>query len=417
MIEDVYRLSPLQEGMLFESLYAPEADAYVVQVSWTLGGDLDPAALRRAWEEIVRRHSVLRTSFHWEELERPHQVVHPEVELPWAEEDWRGVPPEEQERRLEEGRRKGFDLETAPLFRLRLIRLEEGIWRHVWTQHHLLLDGWSISRLLQELFIAYAAFRRGERPVLPPSRPFREYVEWLLRRDPGEAEAFWRRELAGLSAPTALGGSTALRHDFGGRGRLDALLDSESTTALTELARRHRLTLNTFIQGAWALLLARRSGDEDVVFGVVVSGRSAAELPGIETAVGPFINTIPLRARLAPDERLLPWLAGIQERQLEARRFEHSSLVEVQGWSGVPRDRPLFESLMAFEGSLVDPSLEVGIEGVRVLDASANHVSRAPVTLVAVPAGGGLRINLTWDRQRFESSEPGRWIGHLLTLL
>ncbi|HEX5720801.1 MAG TPA: amino acid adenylation domain-containing protein [Thermoanaerobaculia bacterium] len=421
MIEDVYRLSPLQEGMLFESLYAPEADAYVVQVSWTLGGDLDPAALRRAWEEIVRRHSVLRTSFHWEELERPHQVVHPEVELPWAEEDWRGVPPEEQERRLElrteDTRRQGFDLETAPLFRLRLIRLEDGVWRHVWTQHHLLLDGWSISRLLQELFIAYAAFRRGESPVLPPSRPFREYVEWLLRRDPGEAEAFWRSELAGLSAPTDLGGSTALRHDFGGRGRLDALLDSESTTALTELARRHRLTLNTFIQGAWALLLARRSGEEDVVFGVVVSGRSAAELPGIETAVGPFINTIPLRARLAPDARLLPWLAGIQERQLEARRFEHSSLVEVQGWSGVPRDRPLFESLMAFEGSLVDPSLEVGIEGVRVLDASANHVSRAPVTLVAVPAGGGLRINLTWDRQRFTSSEPGRWIGHLLNLL
>jgi amino acid adenylation domain-containing protein len=416
VIEDVYRLSPLQEGMLFESLYAPEADAYVVQVSWTLGGDLDPAALRRAWEEIVRRHAVLRTSFHWEELDHPHQVVHPQVELPWTEEDWRGVPLEEQERRLEEDRRKGLDLETAPLFRLRLIRLEKEVWRHVWTQHHLLLDGWSISRLLQELFIAYAAFRRGTQPVLPPTRPFREYVEWLLRRDPREAEAFWRRELAGFSAPSLLGASTGLRHDFGGRGRLDAFLELESTAALTELARRHRLTLNTLIQGAWALLLARRSGEEDVVFGVVVSGRTAAELPGIETAVGPFINTIPLRARLAPDERLLPWLAGIQERQLEARQFEHSSLVEVQGWSGVPRDRPLFESLMAFEGSLVDPSLEVGIEDVRVLDASANHVSRAPVTFVARPDGGRLHLTLTWDRQRFEPSEPGRWIGHLLTL-
>ncbi|HVG10759.1 MAG TPA: amino acid adenylation domain-containing protein [Thermoanaerobaculia bacterium] len=417
MIEDIYRLSPLQEGMLFESLYAPEADAYVVQVSWTLGGDLDPAALRRAWEEIVRRHAVLRTSFHWEELEQPHQVVHPQVELPWVEEDWRGVPPEECERRLEEDRRKGLDLQTAPLFRLRLIRVEDEVWRHVWTQHHLLLDGWSISRLLQELFIAYAAFRRGAHPVLPPSRPFREYVDWLLRRDPGEAEAFWRRELAGFVTPTALGGSTALRHDFGGRGRLDTFLDPESTAALTELARRHRLTLNTFVQGAWALLLARRSGEEDVVFGVVVSGRSATELPGIETAVGPFINTIPLRARLAPGERLLPWLAGIQERQLEARRFEHSSLVEVQGWSGVPRDRPLFESLMAFEGSLIDPSLAVGIEDVRVLDARANHVSRAPVTFVARPDGGRLHLTLTWDRQRFEPSEPGRWIGHFLTLL
>ncbi|HEX6863424.1 MAG TPA: amino acid adenylation domain-containing protein, partial [Thermoanaerobaculia bacterium] len=421
MIEDVYRLSPLQEGMLFESLYAPEADAYVVQVSWTLGGDLDPAALRRAWEELVRRHAVLRTSFHWEEMERPHQVVHKEVELPWIEEDWRGVPEEERERRLElrmeETRRRGFDFETPPLFRLRLIRLEEDVWRHVWTQHHLLFDGWSVSRILQELLAAYAAFRRGERPVLPPSRPFREYVEWLLRRDPGEAEAFWRRELAGYAAPALLGASPALRHDFGGRGRLDVFLEPGSTAALTELARRHRLTLNTFIQGAWALLLARRSGEEDVVFGVVVSGRSAAELPGIETAVGPFINTIPLRARLAPDERLLPWLAAIQERQLEARRFEHSPLVEVQGWSGVPRDRPLFESLMAFEGSLFDPSMEESTEGVRVLDVRANHVSRTPVTFVATPDGDRLLLTLTWDRQRFESTEPGRWIGHLLTLL
>jgi amino acid adenylation domain-containing protein len=417
VIEDVYRLSPLQEGMLFESLYAPEADAYVIQIVWTLGGDLDPAALRRAWEELVRRHAVLRTSFHWQEMERPHQVVHGEVELPWIEEDWRGVPAAERERRLEEDRRAGFDLETAPLFRLRLLRLEDGVWSHVWTQHHLLLDGWSISRILQELFVAYAACRRGARPELPPARPFREYVEWLLRRDPAEAEAFWRRELEGYAAPALLGGSPALRHDFGGRGRLDAGLDPGSTAALQELAKRRRLTLNTFVQGAWALLLARRSGEEDVAFGVVVSGRSAAELPGIETAVGPFINTIPLRARLAPDERLLPWLAAILERQLEARRFEHSPLVEVQGWSGVPRDRPLFESLLAFEGSLLDPSLEGGAEGVRVLDARANHVSRAPVTFVAVPEGDRLRLTLSWDRGRFEPAEPRRWMGHLLTLL
>ena len=417
MIEDLYRLSPLQEGMLFESLYAAEADAYVVQTCWTLAGDLDPAALRWAWEQIVRRHAVLRTSFHWEEMERPHQVVHREVELPWIEEDWRGVPPDERERRLEQDRREGFDLESAPLFRLRLIRLEDESWSHVWTQHHLLFDGWSTGRLLYELFAAYADFRRGARPALPPARPFREYVEWLLRRDPGEAEAFWRRELAGYSAPPLLGGSPARRHDFGDRGDLVALLDSGSTASLGELARRHRLTLNTFVQGAWALLLARRSGEEDVVFGVVVSGRSAAELPGIETAVGPFINTIPLRARLAPDERLLPWLAGIQERQLEARRFEHSPLVEVQGWSGVPRDRPLFESLLAFEGSLIDPSLEQGIEGVRLLGARVNRVSRTPVTLAAFPEPDGLRLIVSWDRQRFEPAEPARWAGHLLNLL
>jgi amino acid adenylation domain-containing protein len=417
----LYRLSPLQEGMLFECLYAPASDAYVMQSSWTLGGDLDPAALRRAWELIVERHAVLRTSFRWEGLERPYQVEHREVGLPWTEEDWQGVP--EPERRLEErlaaDLRAGFDLRTAPLFRLLLVRLGDGLWNLTWTQHHLLVDGWSISQVLRELFAVYRALRRGLRgespPPLPAVLPFRHYIEWLLRRDPREAEAFWRRELAGFESPTPLGPTDpARRHAFGGQGRVDVVLEA---AALADLARRHRLTLNTLVQGAWALLLGHRAGEEDVVFGVVVSGRSVDELPGIESAVGPFFNTIPLRARIPAGERLIPWLAALQERQLEARRFEHSALVDVHGWSEVPRDQPLFESLLAFEGSLYDPVLAHGIEGVRLLDTRSSHVSRAPVTLVAVPEGETLRLVLLYDRDRFDEGEAGRWSGQLRTLL
>ncbi|HEY3492144.1 MAG TPA: condensation domain-containing protein, partial [Solirubrobacterales bacterium] len=251
MIEDLYRLSPLQEGMLFESLYAP--NAYVMQSSWNLGGDLDPDRLRRAWELIVERHAVLRSSFHWEGMERPHQVVHSEVALPWLEEDWRSVPAGERDRRLEEREkadlRAGFDLEVAPLFRLLLVRLEDGLWSLTWTQHHLLVDGWSLSQVLSELFAIY----RGLESRLPATRPFREYIEWLLRRDPQEAEAFWRRELAGFETPTPLGSSEpARRHAFGGHGRVDVTLE---TAALSDLGRRHKLTLNTLVQGAWALLL------------------------------------------------------------------------------------------------------------------------------------------------------------------
>ncbi|HYG62209.1 MAG TPA: condensation domain-containing protein, partial [Thermoanaerobaculia bacterium] len=423
MIQDVYRLSPLQEGMLFESLYAG-GDAYVVQVSWTLAGDLDAAALRRAWEWLTVRHAVLRTSFHWEEMEHPHQVVHRQVELPWDEEDWRGVPAGERQGRLEERQqgecRAGFDLEAAPLFRLLLVRLEDRLWSLTWTQHHLILDGWSVGLVLPELFAAYAAFLEGKDPASPPARPFRDYIEWLLRRDPHAAEAFWHHELAGFAAPTPVGGRPAEpeeRHAFGGRGRAVSVLDAALTTALSELARRHRLTLNTFVQGAWALLLARRSGEDDVVFGVVVSGRPAAELPGVESAIGPFINTIPLRARLAPGDRLLPWLAALQQRQVEARRFEHSPLVDVQGWTDVPRGRPLFESLMAFEGSLYDPALGGGAGGVRVLDARSNQVSRAPLTFTAVPEGALFYLDLSYNRDRFASDEAQRWVGHLLTLL
>src|SRR5688572_19516854 len=205
----LFRSSPLQEGMLFESLYAPEGDAYVVQVSWTLGGDLDREALRRAWEHLDDRHAVLRTSFHSQEAEHPHQVVQRRVELPWTEEDWRGLSPVERERSLEERRqaerRAGFDLQTAPLFRLLLVRHADDLWTLIWTQHHLLLDGWSVSQVLRELFAVYSGLCRGEEPRLPPTRPFRDYIDWLRRRDPREAEAFWRRELAGFAAPTPVG--------------------------------------------------------------------------------------------------------------------------------------------------------------------------------------------------------------------
>ncbi|HET9225705.1 MAG TPA: condensation domain-containing protein, partial [Thermoanaerobaculia bacterium] len=413
MIEDLYRLSPLQEGMLFESLYAP--NAYVMQSSWNLGGDLDPDRLRRAWELIVERHAVLRSSFHWEGMERPHQIVHSEVALPWLEENWRSVPAGERDRRLQEREeadlRAGFDLESAPLFRLFLARLEDGLWSLTWTQHHLLVDGWSLSQVLSELFAIY----RGLASRLPATRPFREYIEWLLRRDPREAEAFWRRELAGFETPTPLGSSEpARRHAFGGHGRVDVALE---TAALSDLGRRHRLTLNTLVQGAWALLLGYHAGEEDVVFGVVVSGRSVSELPGIESAVGPFLNTIPLRARMSAGKPLIPWLTELQERQLEARRFEHSPLVDVQGWSGVPRDRPLFESLLAFEGSLYDPALAEGTGGVRLLAGRSSHVSRAPITLVAMPEGETLRLVLLYDRDRFEEGEIARRGGQLRNLL
>jgi len=412
VIEDLYRLSPLQEGMLFESLYAPAADAYVMQSSWTLGGDLDSAALRRAWELLVQRHAVLRTSFHWEELERPHQMVHREVDLPWVEEDWRGVSAWEKrlEERLAADLRTGFDLQAAPLFRLLLVRLEDGLWSLTWTQHHLLVDGWSLSQVLSELFAVYRALPL---PPLPPILPFRLYIEWLLRRDPREAEAFWRRELVGFASPTPLG-DPAPRHEFGGHGRVETVVEME---ALADLGRKHRLTLNTLVQGAWALLLGYNAAEEDVVFGVVVSGRSVAELPGIESAVGPFLNTIPLRARMSAGEPLLPWLAVVQKRQIEARRFEHSPLVDVQGWSNVPRDRPLFESLLAFEGSLYDPALADGAAGVRLLDGRSGHVSRAPITLVAMPGSDTLRLVLLYDRGRFGEPEIARWSGQLRTLL
>ncbi|RMF26124.1 MAG: non-ribosomal peptide synthetase, partial [Chloroflexi bacterium] len=283
-VQDFYPLSPMQQGMLFHSLLAPEAGMYIEQLSCTLRGDLDVSAFTRAWQRVVDRHPILRTAFIGEGLKEPIQVVHRRVRLPIEQQDWRTLPPAEQEARLERfleaERQRGFQLSKPPLMRLALIRVEERAYKFVWTHHHLLMDGWSLPILLQEVLAFYEAFRQGRDLYLPPSRPYRDYIVWLKKQDMARAEAFWRRLLKGFTAPTPLtvdrrpagdgDGSPPEETDY---RKLDILLSAETTAALQALARQHQLTLNTLVQGAWALLLSRYSGEDDVVFGATVSGR------------------------------------------------------------------------------------------------------------------------------------------------
>jgi hypothetical protein len=209
-IEDIYELSPMQQGLLFHTLLAPHTAEYFEQISCTLGGDaLDVPAWKRAWQEVVNRHPVLRTAFYWEELEKPVQVVQRRAELPVTEEDWRGLSDAEQHERLdaflETDRTKGFDLAQPPLMRVALLRTGEQAYYFVWSHHHLLLDGWSVQLLFKEVAAGYDAFKRGKSPSLPRTRPYRDYIAWLQRQDLSRAESFWRDYLQGFDAPTPLG--------------------------------------------------------------------------------------------------------------------------------------------------------------------------------------------------------------------
>jgi hypothetical protein len=354
-VEDIYPLTPLQSGMLFHSLMAPESGVYVNQVTCTLPADLDPRRFRQAWERLVERHGVLRTSFLWDGLDEPLQAVRKKVTLPWQELDWRGLPAAEQERRFAElrqgERHTALPLSKAPLMRFSLVRRER---EHgfIWTFHHLLLDGWSLPLLVRELVAVYTALAEGREVTLPPARPFSDYVVWMQRQDAAKAEPFWRGELSGFTAPTSLGILGALgalgAERASGDGEHGIQLSREVTAGLQALAARHNLTLQTVTLGAWAVLLSRYSGEDDVVFGNVVSGRPAA-LPGVETMVGMFVNTLPARVRVNGDEPLVPWLQRLQERQLARQDFEHTPLAEIQRWSEVPAGSPLFETLYVFE--------------------------------------------------------------------
>ncbi|WP_225888940.1 non-ribosomal peptide synthase/polyketide synthase [Myxococcus xanthus] len=416
--EERHALSPLQHGLLFQVLLEPGTGAYFEQRSWTLAGPLNAGALRRAWEAVSERHSSLRTSFLWEGLEAPVQVVHARATPVWTELDWRGRSSEEQSQSLaaflREDRAQGFVLSQAPLMRLALIRLEDHTWRFVWSFHHLLLDGWSLARVLGEVLDAYAAIAAGTDWRPPAAMDFRAYVEWLGRRRPEQDEAFWREQLEGIEAPTPLpaeGGSTAT-HDTGEHA-LD--LGEADTAALQEFARRHGLTPSTLVHGAWALLLSRYGGGQDVMFGTTLAGRPP-ELPGIEEAVGLFIHSLPVRARIQHGAGLLPWLSELQSLLVELGQREHVPLTRLQGWSDIPRGTPLFESLLVFENYPVDAALVRGAAGLELRDFAAFERTHYPLTAVVVP-GRSMRLKLLYRQERISKVAAEQLLMHWRGLL
>jgi Non-ribosomal peptide synthetase modules and related proteins len=358
-IEDLYELSPLQQGMLFDNLLTPESGVYVAQLNFLLKGRLNVAAFERAWQQVVNLNTVLRTSFSWEHTDKPLQMVHKRVDVPINVQDWRAMPRTDQKQKMEaylrEDRLKGFKLSQAPLMRLTLVRLADEEYEFTWSHHHLILDGWSVYLVFKELFQYYEAYCRGERIDLKPSRPYGDYMGWLQSRETAEAEAFWRATLGGFTTPTRLSiddgpASNAATGDYDNQ-RFN--LSEGATASLQRFARQHKLTLNTVVQGVWSILLSRYSGSEDVVYGVVVSGRPT-ELGGVESMVGLFINTLPVRVQVPGDQVVSQWLRQLQSRQAEMRQYEYNSLVEIQGWSDVPRGEPLFEMIFVFENYRAD---------------------------------------------------------------
>jgi len=419
-IEDIYPLSPAQEGMLFHTLYEPDGGMYLGQFGFTIGGDLDVEAFARAWQATVDRHQALRAAFVWEKVDKPLQVVRRRVPMPLHREDWRGLPADEREARheayLAADRERGFDPAKPPLMRLALFRTGEREHRLVWTHHHMLLDGWSLGLVYADVVAAYESFRTGEPARLPAARPYRDYIAWMQRQDLAAAEAFWRRELAGFEAATPLGVDRPVPTEEKGMDACVVRFGAERTAALHEAARRLGLTLGTLVQGAWGLLLARYSGEEDVVFGITVSGRPP-ELEGVEGMVGNFINTLPVRARAAAGTTVAEFLRGLQETASEMRQFEYSPLVQVQGWSDVPRGRPFFDSFVSFQNFPIGSSESDAEHGLSVRDGWGVEEANYPLVIAAEPGADELAVDATYLRSRFERPAVERLLEHLGVVL
>jgi amino acid adenylation domain-containing protein len=419
-IVDIYPLTPTQEGLLFHTLLAPDSGVYIIQQHGLLEGELDLAALSTSWERVMERQPLLRTSFEWNGLERPLQIVHLHAPLRLVEKDWTTFSCEEQQSRwqqlLDDDRRQGFDLHDVPVMRFVVARLNDREFRFLWSHHHILADGWSLPLLLQEVFAFYEASRQQLRLNLADPRPFRDYIAWLQQQDPKRAEGFWREQLAGYDEPVRLGIDRGGLKDGAPFSEIHRQISPTRTKQLETFAREHQLTLNTLVQGAWALLISRYSGKQDVVFGVTVSGRSAP-VPGIESMIGPFINTLPLRVRLPAHVTVQDWLASLQSQAAAVRSYEYSPLVETQRQSDVRPGTPLFEYLYVFESYPIDVSTAAAsYRSVRLRELSLSDQTNYPLMLAVVP-GNGLKYRISYLRDRFEPGGVDQFPNHLERLL
>ena len=329
-LEDLLPLSPLQQGLLFHASYASQAaDVYVVQLAMDLDGALHEPVMKAAVRELVRRHSSLRSCFKEDGFDQAIQVVVSDAQPHWNSVDLASHEESARAERLEqimaEDRARGFDLAKPPLLRLSLVAL--GLERHrlVLTAHHVIIDGWSVPVLVQELLALYA--QAGPAAGLPRVTPYRDYLAWLARHDGAAATSAWRDALAGLQEGTLIAPATRRQVQVI-PAEIHLALSKPLTAALTRLARDHGLTLNTIVQGCWAILLARLTGRNDVTFGITVAGRPP-EIAGIERIIGLFINTLPLRVQLPPAQPMLAFLTDVQERQPDAT-CQHLGLAEIQ---------------------------------------------------------------------------------------
>jgi amino acid adenylation domain-containing protein len=406
-IQAAFPLTPLQEGMLYHTLRDLAAGVYHVQCTATLEGDLAEEHFRRAWDLAASRHAALRTFFSWTGRERPLQVIRKSVDLDFTFLDWRKIPDAEQQDRwralLVEDRRRGFEVSTAPLMRFVVAHVAPRRHLFLWAIHHALADGWSALLVLDEVLEDYAALAGGRVPARANAPTFDQFVGWLQEQNVTDAESFWRATLAGFAEPTALPGvrrGLVASAEIGERVEATIAIPESETARLQAAAARMRITLNTLLMGAWAMLLARNAGSGDVIFGATVSERPV-EIDGVELAAGLYLSTVPVRARITGDERVGAWLRDLQLALSDARAHGAPGLAAIHRWSDVPASAPLFESLVVFENfpsEMIRPFVESAIapapasSALTMSSAAMSVPNDVPLVLLALP---GARLTLT----------------------
>ncbi|WP_323147480.1 non-ribosomal peptide synthetase [Pseudomonas marginalis] len=427
-IEDVYPLTPMQEGLLLHTLLEPGTGLYYMQDRYRINSALDPERFAQAWQAVIARHEALRASFCWNVGEDMLQVIHKPGSTPIEYLDWSADQESEQEPRLQAllkaEREAGFDLLNQAPFHLRLIRVGEARYWFMMSNHHILIDAWCRSLLMNDFFDIYMALGEGREAQLATPPRYRDYIAWLQRQNLAEARQWWQQNLQGFERTTPIPSDRPFLREHAGHsggmvvGDCYTRLDARDGAQLRELAQAHQLTVNTFAQAAWALVLRRLSGERDVLFGVTVAGRPV-EMPEMQRTVGLFINSIALRVKLPEDDQrcsVRQWLNALLDSNMQLREYEYLPLVTIQEHSELPKGQPLFDSLFVFENAPVEVSVLDRAHSLNATSDSGRTHTNFPLTAVCYP-GDDLGLHLSYDQRYFDETTVQGMLGEFKRLL
>ncbi|WP_154665891.1 non-ribosomal peptide synthetase, partial [Paenibacillus pinihumi] len=419
-VEDIYELSPMQQGMLYHSIRDEGSQAYVEQMNFTLQGDVELGCLEKSFQMLFQRYSILRTVFIYENVDRPLQIVLKQREAKVAVQDISHIPSEQQQEYIRtverQDREKGFDLTKDVLMRMILLKLNPNQYRLIWSHHHILLDGWCFSIIMEEFFQVYYALLTQTPVQLGPVYPYSQYMKWLKSQDIDEAMQFWQGYLEGFEQKTVLPQQKQLqagKYEYT-KGESIISLGREVTGALQAIAKSSQATLNHIVQAIWGIVFARYNNTNDVVYGSVVSGRSS-EVEGIERMVGLFINTIPVRIQPDQDTTFAKLITDVKQKDIESQRYDYVSLAQIQGSSQLKQD--LFDILYVFQNYPVvaDKSQgEVGQDtGFSVQDTEAHEQTNYDFTLMVAP-GEDIIMKITYNVRSYSEDFVRQLTGHFI---
>ncbi|XOS93335.1 condensation domain-containing protein [Brevibacillus laterosporus] len=421
-LENAYTLTPMQKGMLFHSLVNPHLGAYFEQTTFTLQGAFDVIAFEKSLNVLVQRNEVLRTNFYSGWKEHPVQVVFREKPAGFLYEDLRELNEEQCEAYiatlLKRDKDKGFDLAHDTLMRVTILRTKDETYRFVWSFHHILMDGWCLSLIAKEVFEIFFAYQEQSQPQLAPVRPYSSFIEWLEKQDGEAASRYWHDYLEGYEHQTILGKTKRQEKpaEFVVKRHIISLSE-QLTQRMNQIAKQQNVTVNTFMQTAWGILLQKYNDNQDVVFGSVVSGRPT-EVPGIESIIGLFINTIPVRVRCEAEATAAEVMEMLQEQALASRAYDTYPLYEIQAQT--EQKQSLITHIMVFENFPVQQQMEQlgssSSTGFEIVNVETVEQTNYDFNLIVVP-GAEIGIRLEYNASLYDQASVERIGGHLVHIM